>query len=140
MLRYRAELWLLAVTLLVGLSTVAVPGAAQAAVSGPCENVVNQLNSVKDVALSLNVALVIFRGPEVVSGIQQAEGNPHFCRMRATGVPLPTLVSPCSRRFYKRRKQRDTSNLFSSVALDLTFLRRTRRDIGRNVKSATLGG
>jgi hypothetical protein len=27
---------------------------------------------------------------------------------------------------------------FSSVALDLTFLRRTRRNAGRNVKSATL--
>ncbi len=59
---------------------------------------------------------------------------------RAASVPLvPTLVSLCRTRVYKRRNQRDTSSsLILSVALDLTFLRRTRGNAGRNVKSATL--
>jgi len=56
-----------------------------------------------------------------------------------TSVPVPTFVSPCNTRAYERRNQRDTSNYIdSSVALDLTFLRVTRGNAGRNVKSATL--
>ena len=40
---------------------------------------------------------------------------------------------------YERRNQGDTSNYNrSSVALDLTFLRMSRGNAGRNVKSATL--
>jgi hypothetical protein len=53
-------------------------------------------------------------------------------------VPVRTLVSLCSTQFYKRRNQRDTSHsLVLVLALDLTFLRRSRGTAGRNVKSAT---
>jgi len=38
-------------------------------------------------------------------------------RRREASVPLPTLVSLCGRHSYKRRKQRDTSNLLSLVWL-----------------------
>src|SRR5437764_8843092 len=60
-------------------------------------------------------------------------------RFLCPSVPVPTLVSLCSTRFYKRRNQRDTSNSMMRVWFwILTFLRRTRRNAGRNVKSATL--
>jgi hypothetical protein len=58
---------------------------------------------------------------------------------RPASVPVPTLVSRCSTSAYKRRNQRDTSNSMNLVRLlDLTFLRRTRGNTGRNVKSAAL--
>src|SRR5215831_14414959 len=54
-------------------------------------------------------------------------------------VPVPTLVSACGTSVYKRRNQRDTSSSMVLVRLlDLTFLRRTRGNTGRNVKSAAL--
>jgi hypothetical protein len=58
--------------LLVGLSTVVVPVAAQAATSTPCQKIVDQLNDVKDRAEAVNLANFIFKGPEVVDGIQTA--------------------------------------------------------------------
>ena len=55
------------------------------------------------------------------------------------GVPLPTLVSLCRVHHYKRGKLKGHQQLIeASVALDLTFLQRTRSNVGRNVKSATL--
>jgi len=61
--------------------------------------------------------------------------------MARTSVPVPALVSPCGTSVYKRRSQRDTSNCMNLVRLlDLMFLRRTRGDTGRNVKSAALAG
>src|SRR5215831_11403209 len=54
-------------------------------------------------------------------------------------VPVPTLVFPCGTSVYKRRNQRDTSTAMTLVRLlDLTFLRRTRGNTGRNVKSGAL--
>src|SRR5262249_31981362 len=54
------------------------------------------------------------------------------------GSDVPTALG--ARSLYERRN-RDTGNsMIPSVALDLTFLRRTRGHTGRNVKSAILGG
>ena len=59
---------------------------------------------------------------------------------------IPRLVSrfrrsyPFAARTFTNVGTKGTLALYdSSVALDLTFLRRTRRNAGRNVKSATLG-
>jgi|SRR5712691_1209769 len=95
-----------------------------------------QGRALASIGINLNFAPVVDLNKHLVNP------NDRYTRIRdraIASVPVPTFVSLCSRHFYERRNQRDTSQLYdSSVALDLTFLRRTSHKTGRNVKSATL--